>query len=845
MSGAQDRLLAVYPSGAGRLVALVHRQPLLLLATAGFAGVLCDSGWNRFGLDRWVLVAVATLVTAVLLPRQFRWLAIVALFVPLFAIRHRQNDRAFDSASILKVVDDRSRPTVIEGTIDAPVNLRRHPLAGQRTRPGIENEWQSQIELSLRRIRQGHQFQPSSGRVLIVCDGNLDHLRPGDSIRVFGSIRKFLPPTNPGQRDLRDFYRRRHLHARVQVTERSQIEMIGKPAAPPGRVIASIAASSRDILLARTSESTGPLAVALVIGQRDFVDTETRDLLLVTGTAHLLSVSGLHLAIVMVLARWLVMAFPLPISLKILCVISVCLLYTVITGARPPVVRAAVLVVAMSMATWIRRPSQPLNTLALAALLLVAYNPDYVFSVGVQLSFLAVATLLICGLPDRQGPAAITEAVQQEQRLQSIVESSSSWPVRISRFCLSSVAQMFRFSLCVTAVSMPLVWHQFHVVSPISVITNVLLWPLLFVSLSLGVTTVTCGWIYEPLSIIPGQLCDQGLRAMRWVIETSASVPLGHFWLPAPPAWLVVLFYLVLVCSLWWPTGKFALRLRRGWIVGWVLTAYLVANHPAPLPEGTVEATFVDVGHGTSVVLRFDEDDVWLYDCGRLGNDAGSSRDIDQVLWELGVTNLQGIFLSHADADHYNALPGVLRRFRTRQILTPPGMLAEAEQALAAARAAIDDAGVAVNEISETDRLTLGNCTITVLHPPATRVPGSDNANSLVLQIDHQSRALVLPGDLEPPGTQKLIRHRRPPPGGVLMAPHHGSVTMQSESVLQWSRPRDTIVSGGQRAQRPEVEEMLAVTGSAVHVTARKGAIRVRIDPQGEVEVRSWRESPW
>ena len=176
-------------------------------------------------------------------------------------------------------------------------------------------------------------------------------------------------------------------------------------------------------------------------------------------------------------------------------------------------------------------------------------------------------------------------------------------------------------------------------------------------------------------------------------------------------------------------------------------------------------------------------------------------------------------------------------------------MLRESEGGLAAVRRAIRDAAVPVRELYVGDQIetqTQSQKTlISVLHPPRQRVHGSDNANSLVLQIDHGGRTLLLPGDLEPPGTQMLINQRRPPPGGVLMAPHHGSVAMESKSVLQWARPLDTVVSGGQRAKRLEVEQMLAITGSGVHVTAKVGAIRVRIDRDGEIEVRSWLLSPW
>ena len=108
-----------------------------------------------------------------------------------------------------------------------------------------------------------------------------------------------------------------------------------------------------------------------------------------------------------------------------------------------------------------------------------------------------------------------------------------------------------------------------------------------------------------------------------------------------------------------------------------------------------------------------------------------------------------------------------------------------------------------------------------------------------------QIQRLLLPGDLERPGTVQLINQPRPLPGGILMAPHHGSLSMDAASVLHWSRPKETIVSGGRRARRVEVQQMLALTGSAVHVTANVGSIRVRINEAGKIEVRNWRDTAW
>jgi competence protein ComEC len=368
---------------------------------------------------------------------------------------------------------------------------------------------------------------------------------------------------------------------------------------------------------------------------------------------------------------------------------------------------------------------------------------------------------------------------------------------------------------------------------------------LLFVALAAGVTTVLFGSLVDSLASLPGFICELSLRAMRWLIESAASIPWGHFWLPAPPAWWVLIFYAVMAATLFLPQGRTVSSLRLGWIAGWLVIALMLATAAAEMDAGSIEATFVDVGHGTCVVMRFAEDEVWLYDCGRLGNDTGSSRGIDVALWSLGVTGLQGVYLSHADADHFNALPGVLKRFSVAEIITPPGMLDEPEPALRKVRDAIHDSGAVVRELASGAQWTCRGHAVSVLHPPPERLSGSDNANSLVLRIDCGGKTLLLPGDLEPPGTRMLIRAQRPPPGGVLMAPHHGSLRMDAASVLQWSRPGETIVSGGQRARRPEVEQMLSTTGSGVHVTSELGAIRAIIDRDGNIEVRSWAESPW
>lgn len=774
-----------------------------------------------------------------------RWATVLVLFPVAGSLHARQHQR-YQQAGILQYAGAADQPAVVEGTIDVPAELRRHPLADL---PGRERpSWQTQLEINLERVRLGRRMEPCDGRALLVVSGRSDQWWPGDVVRVYGTMRRFTGPTNPGQTDFRRAYQTRGLHVRIDVDSSDQVVLVREHPPrwrPIGRAVAWLASAARERLLRHTGAASGPLAVALVIGQRESVDPQTRDLLLVTGTAHLLSVSGLHLAIVVVLANWIATLLRMPLPARIVWILAVCALYTAITGGQPPVIRAAVLVGTLMFAVWMRRPSQPINTLSLAALILVFSNPDFVFSVGVQLSFLAVATLMLCGHRPAAASPAAEQLLRQERQLELLVHGSRAAPLRFLRSAASSLQQLIWLSACVTAISMPLVWHQFHVVSAVSVIANVLIGPWLFVALAAGIATAVCGMVCDPLAAIPGFICHLALQIIRTLIEWTAAVPLGHFWLPSPPGWWVACFYGVIGATLLLAPTARSSWLRYAWIAVWLGIAWVGATTGTALHEGSLEATFIDVGHGTSVAIRFTDRDVWLYDCGRLANHLGSSQDIDETLWSMGVTRLRGIVLSHADADHFNALPGLLERFTVEEILTPPGMLQNSEPAVEWLRDAIARSGTPVRELSAGGVFTAGGHTACVMHPPPQRLPGSDNANSLVLQIQCGERTMLLPGDLEPPGTERLIGLERPPAGGVLMAPHHGSLAADAASVLQWARPREAIVSGGRRAGRPEVQRMLAATGAGVHVTSQLGAIRIRIDRQGSLEVRSWVAAPW
>lgn len=804
----------------------LRRQPMITIAAAGALGIIAEQ-------NRSYILAVVGLASLVgwwrfsASVRWRRWAVLMTLVAMTTAVRSHWDEFNYQTAPLRELITVDLQPAIVVGKVSGLV--QRVAKRQTHLKPG-ESPWMTRFNVDVSSVRQGLAYHLCQGRLWVSVDTDMAQIRTGDTLSLSGNIAAFRKPTNPGEADMRLVARNLRQHGRLFVRDARQVETIHSEAWGFKRVANRISWGGEQTLMNCLGEDTGALAAALVVGRRGSLDSELQDQLLETGTIHLLSVSGLHMGIVAIVLRLIATCLGMRGVAQILFVGGCCVLFVAVTGGRPPVLRAAMLVAVVLAATAFNRQSLPLNSLAVAAVVLMLINPTDLTRVGVQLSFVAVATLVSCGHRYRE----IDDELRSEAQLDRLAETTASPLRRRLRWGIGKLNNAIWFSLCVTLTTTPLVWMHFNLITPIAVIANVLLGVPMTVALLSGLAAVVCGTISDRLAIPAGEVCYAALRIMQWVIDAAANFAWGHFWLPGPPAWWVATYYALLI-------GGFVVvrRKRRSasfvsGSIAWCVIAWLLAVLPLQNRTGDLRATFIDVGHGTSVILNLPDGRNMLYDCGSLGNKNYSSRGFHEPLWSQGITRLDAIILSHADADHYNALPGLLRRFRVDELVVPIGMLDSAKVGLEPIRQAIDLAKVPVREVSCGD---VGfdlpsspgqqRSTIRILHPPPYRVQGNDNANSLVIRIDIGGRSLVLPGDLEPPGLEMVLNQPRPLAGGVLMAPHHGSLTVASQTILDWARPGQVIVSGGERAKRPAVAEALRVRGSDVFVTAELGAIQV------------------
>jgi len=685
------------------------------------------------------------------------------------------------------------------------------------------------VEMEVVGLRNGSEWEPASGRARLTVDGihSIDDvfILSGDRLRIFAQLGGPQPPRNPGEFDFAAHQRADRLRSLLRAELPSCVSV-----AKPGpllsvrRLLDAVRAAGDRLFWQHLDRGRAGVASAVLLGCREEVTVEQTEAFVQTGTVHVLSISGMHVGILAALV--LMLTRPLPVSRGTASAATavVVVLYTILTGAEPPAIRAMILVLVMCGAFWLGRKPLAMNSLAAAALVVLVLNPADIFRVGVQLSFLCMIVLTrIYSLSWPQGTA--------QAALKRLLRESRPWPIRALSSAGRWMWELALVGLAIWLVTTPLVMARFHIFSPVALVLNTLLWLPMTAALWTGFGLLVVGAVCPPLAPMLGGCCDGTIAMLQSGIETARRLPASYFWLPGPAEWWLVGFYGGLAIALVWPR----LRPPRRWCVA-ILAGWIAVGVGTPLvwrDRPHLACTFVSLGHGCGTVLQLPSGATLLYDAGALTSPRSAASAISACLWSQGIVRLDAVLLSHANVDHYNALPGLLERFSVGTVYVPPGMFARETPTLTALQRAIQRAGVPVRETWAGDRLSGGpGCRIEVLHPPRRGVVGSENANSMVLAVEYLGRRILLPGDLERPGLNDVV-HEEPWHCDVLLAPHHGSRASGSPGLASWCTPRFVVISGSLTLYVEQVKATYEKIGASVLHTAENGAVSVRIDEKG------------
>ncbi|TNF71509.1 MAG: DNA internalization-related competence protein ComEC/Rec2 [Acidobacteria bacterium] len=548
----------------------------------------------------------------------------------------------------------------------------------------------------------------------------------------------------------------------------------------------------------RTGSGTRPGAIitrTLVLGERWATPVSWRRALRRAGMSHLLALSGLHVGLLVGIS--LVVGAGLPPGGRFAVVGVAVVLYLLVAGPRPSLLRASAMVLVAWTSLRLERPPVAANLLPLVAGGMVLIEPGLPRDLGFCLTVAATAGIIHLApifarrwtvLPDRlRLPLATTVAAQ--------------------------------------LATMPWALPAFHLVTPLAPLWNLLAIPWTALTLT-GCLIWSCvALILPPV----GRLVLPLLDLLAWPYAALGSItPARTLAWPlhlSPPAATLLAVAVGAICL----QPK---RLLAPAIVCLAACRLAAPGAPAAAPEIIV----LDVGQGESVLLRQGSRAVLVDGGGWRFGDIGG-RVVLPVLAELGVRRLEAVVLSHPDLDHCGGLLDIVGYLPVGEIWTAPGWTATR-----CARQLVSKPGLPVRVLWAGESAVVGDWQLLALHPRAGDRRGR-NDRSLVLAASAAGHCVLLTGDVEAGGERQLIVALAEMASGcdILKVPHHGSSSSTSVALLEALSPRLALISAGvhNRYGHPSAETLDRLTRRGIRVlrTDRHGMIRLTLHRSGPIHI--------
>ncbi|MCA9149517.1 MAG: ComEC/Rec2 family competence protein, partial [Planctomycetales bacterium] len=686
-----------------------------------------------------------------------------------------------------------------------------------------------QFELDVDWLRVGDVWRRCRGRLLVVgqfrriarSSDDVDS-RPGDRLSVCGQLSQLESIRNPGQFDYSKLLRSRGIRCLLRLPNTATVRVL-KRARWNAATMARLRLRWCGCFARRLSRRSAGLAAAILLGERSELSLSRRDAFTRTGTGHLLAISGLHVGILAATLLWFTRAGWISFGWGVPLVMLLTTGYAGLTEVRSPVVRATVLVLLVGLSWLTGRRLQLANTLSCAALIVLVVAPDSLFDVGAQFSFLAVAALGRLATADRLEVDSLTRLVRRTR----------PWYVRAAHHVFDRGRRTLAAGACVWLVTLPLTMLHFNQVTPLAIPLNLLTWVPLSLSLITGWLLLVSDELHLPGGAVWAWVCDMSLTVLEAFVQHATKFPLAC-WRTVTPQWQAVGVCYLLIAWAW----VSPIRLRRYYYsmaAVCVVWGWWQPQLARRLDNDVLRCAFLSVGHGGCVVLELPDGSVWLYDAGSLGNLRSGVDNVSRYLWGRGIKRIDRAVISHVDADHYAFVPELAKRFAIPEVTLSCHCGPGSEAAMSALVNDIRGLGTSVTLDGSPHLISEHDCELEILHPRFDCREPTDNANSLVIRCRYAGASLLLSGDLEPPGLQRLTTLGACQVD-VALVPHHGSLSSSPADFVAWCNPALLVISDGDSTSLSAYQEAIGPSRATCLHTGIHGAVIVELRP-GRVQV--------
>jgi ComEC/Rec2-related protein len=676
--------------------------------------------------------------------------------------------------------------------------------------------YRSLAQVQVHEILRAHaDWQPAYGRILVMTPGSPPtECFEGDPAEITGVL---APPPGPlaeGLFDYQTYLRRQGVYYQLKCESTNDWLLLSPGRQPP--------LSDRFLRWAQKTLERGlpapdeslRLLWAMTLGWKTGLTSEVSEPFMRSGTMHIFAISGLHIALI---AGILVSVLRVLRVSRSWCgglVVPAIWFYTAVTGWQPSAIRSAIMMTVIIVGWALKRPSDLLNSLAGAAFIILLWDPQQIFGASFQLSFfcvLSIGLLLppIQKLCDRwlsTDPLLPAELVPRwRQRLTTVL-----------RYFATALAT----SLASWLGSLPLTAFYFHLISPVTLLANLVIVPLSSLALACNVGSLICGAWFSPASELFNHSAWLWMELMIRSSESSTLIPGAYRYVQGPNLFDMSLYYLLLTAVL---SGWFFVPKKRAWAVAGIgcLAAFYFCRWQIDRHSATL--TVLPSNGGLTIFVKAPSQ------AADLLIDPGSTNCVQLTtkpyLRAQGVNTLAGMLLTHGDVRHTGGAALAADLFRVKQVCASAIRFRSP-----AYRHAMTRFGGQRELVRTIERSSQVDSWV-VLHPEqGDHFPQADD-NAIVLKGNLQGTRVLLLSDLGARGQQALLEREKDLAADIIITGLPSSGEPLCDALLDAAKPRVIIVADSdypswERA-RSVLRERLAEKKIPVIYTRQTGATTI------------------
>ncbi|MBW8041815.1 MAG: DNA internalization-related competence protein ComEC/Rec2 [Planctomycetes bacterium] len=699
----------------------------------------------------------------------------------------------------------------------------------------------SSFYLKTGEIKTALGWAKASGTVRVRVDGPVLDLKAGDYIQAYCWLDRFKEAANPGQFDISRYLARKNVFIAASVQSRDGIELLESS---PAGILTMIKTKLRETATHALSGDLSPeepsrgLLEALLLGYRGNIDSETYLAFRKTGLLHFISLSGMHMGIFVGIVLWLCKTAGLMKPARaIVCIIAI-VVFLLIVPPRAPTVRAAIIGFVFCASFLFRRRSNSINTLSLAAIIILLMRPTNLFEAGWQLSFASVlGILLFC----RRFHFFLYETLTGLPWHKETIETKLFF--RIIAKPGPYLLELFSTGVTAWLGGSGILLYHFYAINPLTSLWTVVAFPFVALILTIGYLKIILSFLLPTAAGGVGVLITGLGDALIWIVKFIASLNISEILIGRVPLAPIIFYYcLVLFAGL--------VYLRRPLLKKTICTAmalglivFLSVTKWQRTYRSDLVITSLDVGHGQAILVQLPGRANVLFDAGSLHKSDIGSRIVAPFLHYKGINKIDAIIISHNDVDHINGIPEITEHCKVGAVYANQAFLSTKDQWGTAEflKRWLSEKDLGIQQAGKNLNVG-GKAKIKIIWPDEQIYQDKtlgDNDKSLVSLIEFGGRKILLCSDIEKFAQRKILELFPDIKADVVVAPHHSSAKTLEPDFLERLEADILICSCGQR-QYERLQTIKRKDKAKSFYTARDGAVTVCVNKDGVIRASAF-----